>query len=180
MAGMLRTLFFVCLLTAVGQLYAQADTSFRNQLVKVLSAYPERFASLKGSRMGFDTADYYSKICFKGVKYCLVDKDYETGKTEFEATIQASEEMPAESFKKLLESWKARIAAADFNGVPFVPYKNDKYSKDPNDMYWMGEAWRLKTDGYSIDSRYLGMTIRLELLDLDQGGFMLRLLVTDN
>jgi hypothetical protein len=47
-------------------------------------------------------------------------------------------------------------------------------------MYWMGEAWRLKTDGYSIDPRYMTMTIRLELLDLDQGGFMLRLLVTDN
>jgi hypothetical protein len=110
----------------------------------------------------------------------MVGRDYATGKMEFKSTIESNEEMSSDSFKKLLEKWKARIAAADFNGVPLVPYKNDKYSKDPHDMYWLGEAWRLKTDGYSIDPRYLSMTIRLELLDLDQGGLMLRLLVTDN
>jgi|GEM_PF-5644501 hypothetical protein len=58
MAGMLRTLFFVCLFTIGVQLHAETDTSFRNQLVKVLSVYPERFASLKGSKMRLGTADY--------------------------------------------------------------------------------------------------------------------------
>ncbi|MBK8142452.1 MAG: hypothetical protein IPK57_16735 [Chitinophagaceae bacterium] len=43
-----------------------------------------------------------------------------------------------------------------------------------------GDAWRLKTEGLSIDKKYFNFTIRLEYLDLDQGGLMVRILITDN
>ena len=32
----------------------------------------------------------------------------------------------------------------------------------------------------SIDKKYFNFTIRLEYLDLDQGGLMVRILITDN
>lgn len=161
-------------------LFAQSDTSFNAQFTKVLTAFPGRFSSIKGAPQGLNGASQYSKICFRGVKYCLVEKNSETNRDEFVSTIESKESLDAAAYEKLLEAWKAKISAFTFNGVPMVRYTSDKYSKDDDDMYWKGEAWRLSTHGFSIDKQYLACTIRLELLDLEQGGLMLRLLVTDN
>ena len=153
---------------------AQASKELNDQFLKILEAFPSGFETLKNNK-------FYSKVNISGTKYCFLEKDYKSGKLEFLANIESDEELPMSVFDKLYTEWKAKIATLDFNGVPLVPYTNTKYKNGGEyEMYVKGDAWRLKTEGLSIDKKYFNFTIRLEYLDLEQGGLMVRILITDN
>ncbi|MBK9382314.1 MAG: hypothetical protein IPN39_13440 [Chitinophagaceae bacterium] len=162
---------------------AQASKELNDQFLKILESFPSGFETLKNGVPKYDIKNnsFYSKVNISGTKYCFLEKDYRTGKLEYLANIESDEELPMSVFDKLYTEWKAKIASLDFNGVPLVPYTNTKYKNGGEyEMYVKGDAWRLKTEGLSIDKKYFNFTIRLEYLDLDQGGLMVRILITDN
>ncbi len=162
---------------------AQASKEMNDQFLKILEAFPSGFATLKNGvpEYAIKNNSFYSKVNISGTKYCKLEKENRTGKLEFNATIKSDDDLPSSVFDKIYAEWKAKIASLDFNGVPLVPYKNTKYDNGGEyEMYVKGDAWRLKTEGLSIDKKYFNFTIRLEYLDLDQGGLLVRILITDN
>jgi hypothetical protein len=176
-----KTIRFIFFLVVVNNsnLQAQVTKEVNDQFLKIMEAFVSGFSTIKGQQIvaRFDSTWVRSKICITGAKDCSLKTNYETGAVEFTATLQNDDELSESDFAKTYAEWKKKIASLKFNSVPLIPYDSDKYN---NSMYVKGYAWRLKTEGLSIDERYYNFTIRLEYMDLDQGGLLVKILITNN
>lgn len=159
-------------------LRAQPSDNQKKQFMDLLLAFPSGFSTIINSatKSGFGES-YYTKVNLEGTKYCRLERSEETGKLEFEGMILADDETPYAKFQEAFGKWKKIIGGLDFNGAKLVPYTTDRY-KD-NDMYAETAVWRLDNSKNTIEAKYQSFTICLELLDLDQGGFMVKVVVRD-
>ncbi|MBK8952988.1 MAG: hypothetical protein IPM85_12615 [Chitinophagaceae bacterium] len=170
----------VLILSSTSPLQAQPTTALNKQFMDILLAFPSGFNSLKSGVPKYDIkgSSFYSKVNIEGTKYCKLEKNSNTGKLEFIAMILSDDETGYNVFEESFAAWKKKIAGLDFNGTKLVPYLCDKYKDD--DMYPETAAWRLDNSKTNSDPQYRSFTIWLQLLDLEQGGFMVRVIVTDN
>lgn len=167
--------FFLLGTTALS---AQPTANQKKQFIDILVAFPSGFSTINnGSSNNPINESFYSKIELEGTEYCRLEKNDETGKLEFVGMILADDETPYAKFQEAFAKWKKIISGLDFNGAKLVPYATDRY-KD-NDMYDQTAVWRLDNSKKNIEAQYLSFTICLELLDLDQGGFMVRVVVRE-
>lgn len=166
------------LLLITTSLNAQFSPEVKEQFKKIMLAFPDGFTSIKGAQVSpFEKTLFYSKLLIPGAKYSNIIMNEVSGKLKFDATIMANEEDEFKVFEKVYDQWKANIDKLDINGAKLVDYPTDKYGPNGSDMYAKGKAWRLDGSSIGLDPKYKEFTIRLELLDLDEGGFMVKLLI---
>lgn len=173
--------FLACIILLLSvNLYAQASKEQNKQFMDLMLSFPSGFTTIKGAPAGYkgDSSSFYSKVNISGTRYCRMERNDITGKLEYHGMILADEESSYSVFEKAFEDWKKVIASLDFNGAKLAPFNSDKYEGD--DMYDKTAAWRLDAAKFDLDLQYKTFTIWLLLLDLDQGGLMVKLLVTDN
>lgn len=167
--------FFIC----AGMIQAQFSNEVKDQFKKIMLAFPDGFTSIKGAQVTkYDENMFYSKQIITGAEHNVIIKNEVSGKLEFDATLLANDDDNFKVFETLFDKWKDNIDKLDFNGAKLIDYPSDKYGTKDSDMYAKGNAWRLDGGTIGLDPKYKDFTIRLELLDLDQGGFMVKLLVT--
>ena len=173
-------LFFFLFIT-IFKASSQTVQELKGPFMDIMLSFPSGFESIKGEAMlnGTDKNRFYAKVRIPGTQYCALEKNDKTGKFEYVATINTNDEWPAKKYEEVYQQWKKLLDELDFNGAPLKEISTNKYSK-PMDIYYKGTAWRLSTNDIAIDPKFASFTVRLEFLDLDQGGLMLQVLVTDN
>ena len=157
---------------------AQGDQQLNEQFLKIMVAFPGKFESIKGGPVGTydNNKRHWAKWNITGVKYCTIETEENASAPAFIGSIDTNEDQPMEEMKQRYNRWAGKIDALILNGAKVVNYPTNAYTtEDRYDMYTVGKAWRLDNSKNNIAPEYQNFTIRLELLDLDQGGWLLQL-----
>ncbi|MBX2939764.1 MAG: hypothetical protein KF880_06780 [Ferruginibacter sp.] len=157
---------------------AQNKETLNGQFMEILLSFPSKFSTINDGTGKYSLKGHYrSKVQIDGTVRSALKEDIFTGKLEFVSIILSDENKDLKEFENAFNTWKKIIAALDLNGAKLVPYVSDRH-KD-NDMYIQTAAWRLDNSKNNIESKYSTFTIWLQLLDLDQGGYMVEIVVSD-
>ncbi len=170
--------FVLASLTAPLIAAAQNTETLNGQFMQILLSYPTKFNTINDGAGKYPLKGHFrSKVQIEGTERSGLQEDIFTGKLEFVSNILSDEDKDLEEFENAFDTWKKIIAALDFNGARLVPY----VSAQPKHggMYIKTAAWRLDNSENNIEWKYRTFTIWLEFLDLDQGGNMVRMVVSD-
>ena len=178
--GIIQLFLFFLFITTT-RVSSQTVQELRKPIMDIMLSFPSGFESIKGEplqRTGYNNR-FYANVRIPGTQYCTLDKKDKTDKLEYVATIYTNDEWSTKRVEEVYEKWKRLLGELDFNGAALKEMTTDRYSKKFG-MYYKGTAWRLDTGTMGIDPKFDSFTIRLELLDLEQAGLQLQILITDN
>ena len=178
----MRPLVILFFLTVIllNTLNAQLTDRQKDQFFQVMKAFPSRFETIKNASGKLYGDSYTSKICIDNASTCYIEKSNLTGNQQFVAVLLSSDKFKLDTFKAKFAEWKKKIDQLDLGGALLTDYPNTRYQINPYDMYLEGKAWRIEQVKQAIDEPYKSFTIRLELLDLDQGGFMVQVVMGED
>lgn len=171
----MKPLLFLLALTIAITTKAQPDKKLNEAFMKIMIAYPDNFVSISTGNYDSLLEKYRSSVSIEGALYINIHRENNETRRFVEAVIDIPDEYTTEQYKKVFADWASKIEKLDLNGAKLKELKDDRYND--KDWYVLGKAWQFDNSRNNIAPNYSTFTIRLELLDLDMGGWQLELIV---
>ena len=157
---------------------AQPGKVLNSQFMKIMLAFPKNFTTISKGNYDSLWETYESNVMIEGTYGMHVVRKHKTTNRYLRSYINIDDDASLADFKKNFSDWVKKIEALDFNGAKLKDIQDTRYSKNTN-WYIMGKAWQIDNSAGNIAPEYRGFTIRLELLNLDEGGWQMELIIGD-
>lgn len=173
----MKKIKLICIMMCLHMVgHAQFTKQISNQFFDFMLAYPDNFSSLAIGPYDSLFENYAMKGNMPNVTLDLKRKNNIAGKYII-GIIKLPEIYSFEQFRQKFDEWSKNFSMLNFNGAKLVEEKDDRYEKDYNSMYVKGKKWKIDNSLGNIAAAYKTFSIRLEFLDLMEGGLMLEFII---
>lgn len=177
-AGTAGGKFFLVVMTLLCATHTPAQTTerIRDPFMKLMLAYPGNFVSV--SKGAYDSlwSKYESIVYIPGTYGNQIRRKHRNTERYFEASVDIPDSYSGEQYEMVFNKWTAAISGLSFNGATLREISDPRYS-EKNSWFIRAKAWQLDRSKFELSPDYVEFTIRLELLNLDEGGWHLGILV---
>lgn len=173
----MKKIIIVCIIMFIQIVgHAQFSKQTNDQFLKFMVAYADNYSSISFGSYDSLFETYAMRGYIPDVVLVLKRKNNTTDKY-ITGIIGLPEDYSTEQYLQKFDEWAKNISQLKLNGAGLVEEKDNRYEKGKNDMYIKGKKWKFDNSSGNIAKEYKSFSIRLELLDLMQGGWMLEFII---
>lgn len=176
-------LMFITTQVSAYGLQAQGKTDLGKEFYQLMLAFPDGFRSINSgpiSKYDKDSTQCNSKVQISGTSNNILKREKGLKRWQLEANVLDDEIDPItrKEFEAMFNMFQNAINKMNMQGLKLVRSDDSMIKKGG---YWIIKLskWQLDNSLKNINSKYLGFTIRLEIVDFGEGGTVLRIVVTD-
>lgn len=164
-------------------LQAQVKTDLGEEFYQLMLAFPDGFRSINSgptSKYDKDSTQCQSKRKISGTSNNLLTREKGWKRWQLEAKILDDDDVTTlKEFEVMFNMFQNAINNMNMHGIKLV--RTDQLTRINVNGTWFYKfsKWQIDNSSKNIDPKYLGFTIRLEIVDYGEGGTILRIVVTD-